>query len=411
MPIPSLVLRTEKGFALEWSELDDNFREISQSYAILTGSNYYSGSNNYTGNVTVINRSLTTGFGHTLNDNSRRSFIAGGYNTASLPSAVTRVTHIEGMYNSAFGELSHHSGMYNYSTATGDSAHIEGYGNTASALYLHIEGLYNSSSVNEENSFIAGQYNVPQNDKSTFVIGGGTNSSNRKNILVANTASVKVSASAYCIAGIPPGSFNNSLAISASNLFITASVTSYDIDAIVAGANTQVQFIKNTELFASPRFTFFTGSTPNNVLTVSGSLSQGLYPPSISGSSLRAGGLNTIASGSGQTVVGRYNVKTGDYQPFIVGIGNGNNNRINGFSVTKSGSLVLKVFDWIIPQAGGNVRTSFRAAYGDGVPGELVIGRAYVGTTGAQYGIYLFVWNPHLFNNIPRWQYYEFEPF
>ena len=59
------------------------------------------------------------------------------------------------------------------------------------------------------------------------------------------------------------------------------------------------------------------------------------------GNSSHAGGIGTIASGSGQTVVGLFNTHNETTSPFIVGGGDSNSVRKDAFKVTQNASIVV----------------------------------------------------------------------
>ena len=365
---PPIVRRLITGSALTYEQVDNNFRYLSQSYAILTGSNYYSGSNNYDGFVHITG-SLSNG----------ASVLATGlYSHAEgyLTEAYSDYSHAEGASTLAAGYASHAEGELTATYGTG--SHAEGYRTEAYGDYSHAAGYGTAASGSYQ--FVVGQYNEPSLSQSAFIVGGGSGAGSTKNVLFVHSSSFIISASNIQFQGIPStGTSNNVVVVDTSSGKLYYTSSDAFIANLVQGNDKQVQFNKLNNLSGSDNFTF---DYNTNTLTLIGSIQQGSNVTA-SGQYSYAGGIGVVATGSYQTAVGSYNkIETGSFvnSLFAVGIGTGSLDRRNGLTITQSGSMILQPLNTIDP-------TSLKPTW-TGVLGELVL------CYSDSYEYYFCTWDP-----------------
>ena len=151
--------------------------------------------------------------------------------------------------------------------------------------------------------------------------------------------------------------------------YTSSSITTSSFAASTLGANT-------IQRGHSPGYLSGSDTTGSLIisgnLSVSGSVLFGSSDNEVIGDDSFTLGTSLIASGSSQTVVGKYNTKGDDKSPFIVGSGASKDNRLTMFKVSTSGSISIPY-------------TSSGAPSWSGSDGELI-----PATVGGNH--YLYMW-------------------
>lgn len=248
----AITLRSNKGTALTYNEVDTNFTSLFYS-ASLSGSSlvlhYLSSSLNATspivvelskspwtasiggdlsrtGNINIIG-SLTQGYlGNIATGTGSHAQGTGSEATANYSHAEGEFSiasnigaHAEGYYNIASGEYAHAEGdateargwashaeggstvaLIDFSHAEGGftlayqtGSHAEGYYTTASGFYAHAEGWGTIAQGDYQHA--QGKHNIVSPVAGAFIHGNGINDSNRSNLIYAHDNVVEITGS------------------------------------------------------------------------------------------------------------------------------------------------------------------------------------------------------------------------
>jgi hypothetical protein len=313
--------------------------------------------------TTAVIGNLTTGTGTWTGGYS----IGGAYSHAEGQNTRTigLHSHAEGSNTTTYGYASHAEGVS--TQATGYGSHAEGTGTITSGQYSHAEGSFTQASGTGSH---AEGYQTTSSGNYSHAEGERTTANGVSSHAEGNTTQTGFD-QGYLATAVGSGTCS----LDASYGDVSAEYTTGDI---ILFDDTPFDNIYGVQTFIVASVNFiggitgisFTDISINTTTAIIGNLTTGTgtwaggYP--IGGNYSHAEGIGTIALGVGQHVSGQYN--TLDYTSlFIVGNGTRDDNRLDAFKVTPSGSIILP-----------NIQPTEPAW--DGVNGEMIFSDDGAGT-------------------------------
>ncbi len=306
----------------------------------------------------------------------------GSYNHAEGASNNIRgiYNHVEGVSHIIDGTSNHIEGGANYTFIDTYYSHLEGTNNYIYGLYNHAEGSYNTISgsynhIGGNGNIITGSYNY--NIGFIININGDKNFGSGENNNITGHSNNIEGYLNYII-----GNYNH--AEGYRNL-ITNNISGSHVEGRLTTASEDYSHAEGLESQANARYSHAEGYRSQTTADYShaegfdtiaagdashaeghstmalGSYSHAEGSGSVAYSnSSHAGGIGTISSGSGQTVVGTYNLKNNTTSLFTVGNGTSDSNRSDILNITSNSVSITGSF-YINNQLIQGVSTYFKS--------------------------------------------------